>query len=258
MEYEPVIGLEVHAQIHTKSKMFCGCPVVEDTGDMPPNTSVCPVCTAMPGVLPVINRRAIEMAIMTGLRSELRRFRPSTASRASPTSTRICRRATRSRSTRCRWRCSGYLDIETEAGPKRIRITRAHQEEDTGKLYHVDGQSLVDFNRAGVPLLEIVSEPDMRSEDEVRAYATKLRDILVYLGVNSGDMEKGVIRFEANVSVRRCWHRRAQSTPRDQEPQLFPRAGALRRLRDRDADRDAGGRWHGRRSRRWAGTRRVA
>jgi aspartyl-tRNA(Asn)/glutamyl-tRNA(Gln) amidotransferase subunit B len=97
---------------------------------------------------------------------------------------------------------NGYLDIETEAGTKRIGINRAHLEEDTGKLYHVDGVSLVDFNRAGVPLLEIVSEPDMRSVEEVRAYATKLHAILVYLGVNSGDMEKGVMRFEANVSVR--------------------------------------------------------
>jgi aspartyl-tRNA(Asn)/glutamyl-tRNA(Gln) amidotransferase subunit B len=201
MEYEAVIGLEVHAQIHTGSKMFCGCPVIEDTGDVAPNTSVCPVCTAMPGVLPVINRRAIEMAIMTGLALNcdippVNRFaRKSYFYPDLPKGYQISQYA-------LPLAVNGYLDIETGAGRKRIRITRAHQEEDTGKLYHGGGQSLVDFNRAGVPLLEIVSEPDMRSEEEVRAYATKLRDILVYLGVNSGNMERGEIRFEANVSVR--------------------------------------------------------
>jgi aspartyl-tRNA(Asn)/glutamyl-tRNA(Gln) amidotransferase subunit B len=201
MKYEAVIGLEVHAQIHTRSKMFCGCPVIEDTGDIAPNTSVCPVCTAMPGVLPVINRRAIEIAIMTGLALNceippVNRFaRKSYFYPDLPKGYQISQYA-------LPVAVNGYLDIETEAGPKRIRITRAHQEEDTGKLYHVNGHSLVDFNRAGVPLLEIVSEPDMRSEDEVWAYATKLRDILVYLGVNSGNMERGEIRFEANVSVR--------------------------------------------------------
>ncbi|NLF01649.1 MAG: Asp-tRNA(Asn)/Glu-tRNA(Gln) amidotransferase subunit GatB [Anaerolineales bacterium] len=201
MEYEPVIGLEVHAQIHTKSKMFCGCPVVDDTGDVPPNTSVCPVCAAMPGVLPVINRQAIEMAIMMGLALHCEIPPVNVFARKSyfypdlPKGYQISQYS-------LPVAVAGYLDIESDSGPKRIRITRAHQEEDTGKLYHVGGQSLVDLNRAGVPLLEIVSEPDMRTEDEARAYATKLRDILVYMGVNSGDMERGEIRFEANVSVR--------------------------------------------------------
>lgn len=205
MEYEPVIGLEVHAQIHTKSKMFCSCPVMADTGDLPPNTYVCPVCTAMPGVLPVINRRAVEIAIMTGLALNCE----------IPPFSRFARKSYFYPDLPKGYQISqynpvfpplstnGYLEIETPAGKKRIRINRAHLEEDTGKLYHTgSGASLVDLNRAGVPLLEIVSEPDMRSADEVLAYATKLHAILVYLGVNSGDMEKGMMRFEANVSVR--------------------------------------------------------
>jgi len=201
MKYEPVIGLEVHAQIHTNSKMFCSCPVVDDTGDVPPNTYVCPVCTGMPGVLPTINRRAIELAIMTGLALHceippVNRFaRKSYFYPDLPKGYQISQYA-------LPLAVNGYLDIETEAGTRRIGITRAHQEEDAGKLYHVDGATLVDLNRAGVPLLEIVSEPDMRSVEEVRAYAAKLHAILVYLGLNSGDMEKGVMRFEANVSVR--------------------------------------------------------
>jgi aspartyl-tRNA(Asn)/glutamyl-tRNA(Gln) amidotransferase subunit B len=204
MNYEPIIGLEVHAQIHTASKMFCSCPVVEDTGDLEPNTYVCPVCTGMPGVLPVINRRAIEIAIMTGLALNCQ----------IPPFTRFARKSYFYPDLPKGYQISqytpvfppltmnGYLDIETEAGVKRVRINRAHMEEDAGKLYHVDGASLVDLNRAGVPLLEIVSEADLRSVEEVRAYATKLRAILVYLGVNSGDMEKGVMRFEANISIR--------------------------------------------------------
>jgi aspartyl-tRNA(Asn)/glutamyl-tRNA(Gln) amidotransferase subunit B len=202
MEYEPVIGLEVHAQIHTKSKMFCSCPVVEDTGDLEPNTYVCPVCTAMPGVLPVINKRVIEIAIMTGLALNceippVNRFaRKSYFYPDLPKNYQISQYEL----PLC---VNGYLDIETDNGPKRIRIRRAHQEEDTGKLYHVGaGVSHVDLNRAGVPLLEIVTEPDMHSVDEVVTYATKLRAILVYLGVNAGDMEKGMMRFEANISVR--------------------------------------------------------
>jgi len=201
MGYEAVIGLEVHAQIHTRSKMFCGCPVVEDTGDLPPNTYICPVCAAMPGSLPVINGRAVELTIMAGLALHCRipplnRFaRKSYFYPDLPKGYQISQYA-------LPLAVNGYLEVNAGAGPRRIGITRVHLEEDTGKLYHVDGASLVDLNRAGVPLMEIVSEPDMRSAAEVRAYATALRDILVYLGVNSGDMEKGVMRFEANVSVR--------------------------------------------------------
>jgi aspartyl-tRNA(Asn)/glutamyl-tRNA(Gln) amidotransferase subunit B len=202
--YEPVIGLEIHAQIHTASKMFCSCPVVEDTGDLEPNTFVCPVCTGMPGTLPVINRRAVEIAILTGLALNCE----------IPPVTRFARKNYFYPDLPKGYQISqytpvfppltmnGYLEIETEAGIKRIGINRAHLEEDAGKLYHVGDVSRVDFNRAGVPLLEIVSEPDLRSSEEVYAYATKLHAILVYLGVSSGDMEKGLMRFEPNISVR--------------------------------------------------------
>jgi aspartyl-tRNA(Asn)/glutamyl-tRNA(Gln) amidotransferase subunit B len=203
--YEPVIGLEVHAQIHTASKMFCGCPVMEDTGDLEPNTYVCPVCTAMPGVLPVVNQRAIEIAIQTGLALHcdippLNRFaRKSYFYPDLPKGYQISQYA-------LPIAVDGYVTFTIASNgdevEQKVRIRRAHLEEDAGKLYHEDSISKVDLNRAGVPLLEIVSEPDMHSAGEARAYGEALRDILVYLGVNSGNMERGVMRFEANVSVR--------------------------------------------------------
>ena len=201
MRYESVIGLEVHAQIHTHTKMFCGCLVKEDTGDLEPNTYVCPICTAMPGVLPVVNQHAVEIAIKTGLALHcdippLSRFaRKSYFYPDLPKGYQISQYA-------LPLAVEGYLEIESNGQEKRIGIQRAHLEEDAGKLYHEDGVTRVDLNRAGVPLLEIVSEPDMRSAEEARAYGEALREILVYLGVNSGDMERGVMRFEANVSVR--------------------------------------------------------
>jgi aspartyl-tRNA(Asn)/glutamyl-tRNA(Gln) amidotransferase subunit B len=184
--------------------MFCGCPVMEDTGDLEPNTYVCAVCTGMPGVLPVVNQRAVEMAIITGLALHCEVPQFSRFARKSyfypdlPKGYQISQYAP----VFPPLAVNGYLDIETDAGPKRIRINRAHLEEDAGKLYHVDGVTMVDLNRAGVPLLEIVSEPDLGSAEEARAYGEALREILVYLGVNSGNMERGVMRFEANVSVR--------------------------------------------------------
>ncbi len=199
--YEPVIGLEIHAQIHTASKMFCACPVVEDTGDLPPNTYVCPICTGMPGTLPVINQRAVELTILTGLAlnceiSPVSRFaRKSYFYPDLPKGYQISQHA-------LPLARHGHLDIEVDGVRRRVRINNVHLEEDTGKLYHVGGVSLVDFNRAGVPLMEIVTEPDMHSAEEVRVFATRLREILIYLGINSGDMEKGVMRFEASVSVR--------------------------------------------------------
>lgn len=201
MKYEPVIGLEVHAQIHTRSKMFCGCPVMEDTGDLEPNTYVCPVCTGMPGVLPVVNERAIEIAIQTGLALHcdippLNRFaRKSYFYPDLPKGYQISQYA-------LPIAVDGYLTFELNGVERKVGIRRAHLEEDAGKLYHEAGASKVDLNRAGVPLLEIVSKPDMRSAEEARAYGEALRDILVYLDVNSGTMERGVMRFEANVSVR--------------------------------------------------------
>ena len=200
MKYEPVIGLEVHAELLTKSKMFCGCEVV-DSITAKPNRYICPVCTGQPGALPVLNKKAIELAIRVGLALGCEIHTESIFARKNyfypdlPKGYQISQYdqplAT-----------NGTIQIETETGVKDIRIRRVHLEEDTGKLSHADGHSFIDYNRSGVPLLEIVTEPDMRSAEEARAYATKLHAILRYLEVNSGDMEKGVIRFEANVSVR--------------------------------------------------------
>ena len=200
MEYEPVIGLEVHAELLTKSKMFCGCEVV-DSITAKPNHTICPVCTGQPGALPVLNKKAVEFAIRVGLALGCKIHTESIFARKNyfypdlPKGYQISQYdqplAT-----------DGKIQIETEAGPKDVRIRRVHLEEDTGKLSHADGFSFIDYNRSGVPLLEIVTEPDLRSPEEVKTYATKLHAILRYLDVNSGDMEKGVIRFEANVSVR--------------------------------------------------------
>ncbi len=201
MNYEPVIGLEVHAQAHTCSKMFCGCPVMEDTGDLAPNTYVCPVCLALPGALPVVNRRAVEIGMRAALALNCEVRPHNVFARKSyfypdlPKGYQISQYELPLAE-------HGYLDLETEAGPRRIGITRLHLEEDAGKLTHTAQGALVDLNRAGVPLLEIVSEPDLRTVEEVRAYATLLREILIAVGVNAGDMEKGMMRFEANVSVR--------------------------------------------------------
>ena len=200
MKYEPVIGLEVHAELLTQSKMFCGCAVV-DSITARPNRYICPVCTGQPGALPVLNKKAVELAVRVGLALNCEIHTESIFARKNyfypdlPKGYQISQYdqplAT-----------EGRIQIETEAGTKDIRIRRVHLEEDTGKLSHADGHSFIDYNRSGVPLLEIVTEPDLRSAEEARAYATKLHAILRYLEVNSGDMEKGVIRFEANVSVR--------------------------------------------------------
>jgi aspartyl-tRNA(Asn)/glutamyl-tRNA(Gln) amidotransferase subunit B len=204
--YEAVIGLEVHAELLTKSKMFCGCAVVDST-EAPPNSMVCPVCAGMPGALPVVNERALEFALRVALALNCSIPEINVFARKNyfypdlPKGYQISQ-------YELPLAVNGWLDIETPNGLKRVRIRRVHLEEDTGKLFHHephDGlpeHSVVDLNRSGVPLLEIVTEPDMRSTDEVKAYAAALRALLRYLGVNSGDMEKGVIRFEANVSVR--------------------------------------------------------
>ncbi len=200
MKFEPIIGLEVHAELLTQSKMFCGCEVV-DSITAKPNRYICPGCTGPPGALPVLNKRAVELAVRVGLALNCEIHTESIFARKNyfypdlPKGYQISQYdqplAT-----------DGNIQIETESGVKEIRIRRVHLEEDTGKLSHADSHSFIDYNRSGVPLLEIVTEPDLRSPEEVRAYATKLHAILRYLGVNSGDMEKGVIRFEANVSVR--------------------------------------------------------
>ena len=202
--YEAVIGLEVHAELQTHSKMFCGCPVVDSTQALP-NIAVCPICSGMPGVLPVINQQAVEYALRVALALECDIAATSIFARKNYFYTDLPKGYQISQ-YEYPLASNGKLAIQTGQGERIIRIRRAHLEEDTGKLTHVrkDGQaySLVDLNRAGVPLLEIVSEPDMHTVEEVRAYTSALRTLLRYLRVNSGDMEKGVIRFEANVSVR--------------------------------------------------------
>lgn len=199
--YEPIIGLEVHAELLTRSKMFCGCAVVDSTS-AEPNTAVCEICTGQPGTLPVINRRAVEYALRVALALDCQIAERSIFARKNyfypdlPKGYQISQyEAPLAEHGRLTFRVD-----ETHEATARIR--RVHLEEDTGKLFHRPGHSLVDFNRSGVPLLEIVSEPDLHTVDEVLGYATALRTLLQYLGVNSGDMEKGVMRFEANVSLR--------------------------------------------------------
>ena len=207
-EYEVVIGMEIHAELCTASKMFCECPVV-DTTVAEPNTAVCPVCGGLPGAMPVVNKRAVEQAMLVGLALNCQINASTSFARKNyfypdlPKGYQISQYddpiAT-----------SGWIDVQTEGSEiVRIGIRRAHMEEDTAKSFHHSAggarggaYTLIDFNRSGVALLEIVSEPDMHSVAVAHAYATKIREILRYLGVNSGDMEKGVLRFEANVSIR--------------------------------------------------------
>lgn len=203
-EFEPVIGLEIHAELETKSKMFCACPVV-DTTLAEANTAVCPVCSGMPGVLPVVNQRAVEYALRVALALECEIAQTSIFARKNYFYPDLPKGYQISQYEQPLARL-GRLTIATTQGERLIRVRRVHLEEDTGKLTHVgnNGQaySLVDLNRAGVPLLEIVSEPDLRSAEEVRSFATTLRSILRYLDVSSGDMQKGVLRIEPNISVR--------------------------------------------------------
>jgi aspartyl-tRNA(Asn)/glutamyl-tRNA(Gln) amidotransferase subunit B len=208
MQYEPVIGLEVHAELSTRSKMFCSCQVI-DSVQARPNVAVCPVCAGMPGVLPVLNQKAVEYALRVAVALECQVAATSIFARKNyfypdlPKGYQISQYEFPLAE-------HGILRVPAPGGrtqgEKAICIRRVHLEEDTGKLTHVtrnnESFSLVDLNRAGVPLLEIVSEPDMHSPEEARAYAMELRTLLRTLEVNSGDMEKGVIRFEANVSLR--------------------------------------------------------
>jgi aspartyl-tRNA(Asn)/glutamyl-tRNA(Gln) amidotransferase subunit B len=199
MDYKILIGLEVHAQIRTASKMFCGCSA--DYTNAEPNTHVCPVCLGLPGALPVINQRAIDRVAETGL---------ALACNVNPNNI-ISRKQyfyadLPSNYQRTQYEdpiCSGgFVEITTPDGPKRIGITRVHMEEDTGKLQHVADGSLVDYNRSGVPLMEIVSDPDLATPEEARLYLQKLRQLLVWIGVNSGNLEDGAFRCDANVSVK--------------------------------------------------------
>ena len=204
--YEPVIGIEIHCQLRTASKMFCGCS--NAYADAAPNTHVCPVCLALPGSLPVVNRRAVELVIATGIaidaaipeRTQWERknyFYPDL-----PKGYQISQYA-------IPLAARGRLAIETSAGPFSVPITRAHLEEDTAKLIHedtanvADGRaSLVDFNRSGAPLMEIVTEPDIRTAEQARRYAEELQMLLRAIGASDADMERGQMRVEANVSLR--------------------------------------------------------
>ena len=199
-QYETVIGLEVHVELATKTKIFCGCSTAFGGA---PNTHTCPVCTGMPGSLPVLNKQVLEYAVAVGLATncDITRyckfdrknyFYPDNPQnyQISQLYLPICR--------------DGYVEIETEEGKKKVRIHEIHMEEDAGKLVHDDWAdcSLVDFNRSGVPLIEIVSEPDMRSAEEVIAYLEKLRMIIQYLGASDCKLNEGSMRADVNLSVR--------------------------------------------------------
>src|SRR6266446_5904277 len=198
MDYEAVIGLETHVQLKTKSKMWCGC--ANEFG-APPNTNVCPVCLGLPGVLPVANEEALRLTALTGLllNCTVPRFakfdRKNYFYPDAPKNYQITQYDKPST-------ISGYVDFEFKGAITRVRITRAHLEEDVGKNFHFDRNSGVDFNRAGVPLLEIVSEPDITSPDMAYAYLNAHKDILIYGGVSDCDMEKGMVRCDVNISVR--------------------------------------------------------
>jgi aspartyl-tRNA(Asn)/glutamyl-tRNA(Gln) amidotransferase subunit B len=199
-DWQLVVGLEVHAQLLTRSKIFCGCPT---TFGGEPNTHVCPVCLGMPGVLPALNRQVVELAVRTGLalgcaiqeKSVFARknyFYPDLPKgyQVSQYELPVC--------------LGGGVDFTLDGADRRVRLTRIHMEEDAGKNLHgvaADGSSGVDLNRAGVPLIEIVSEPDIRSIDEAVEYLKALRAVLMYLGVNDGNLEEGSFRCDANVSI---------------------------------------------------------
>ena len=198
-DYEVIIGLEVHAELSTKTKIFCNCKTAFGGA---PNTQVCPVCMAMPGTLPVLNEKVVEYAVKAGLATNCEIERNSKNDRKNyfypdlPKSYQI--------SQYDKPLCvAGKIEIETANGPKTIGITRIHIEEDAGKLNHDDfgGGSLVDLNRAGVPLIEIVSEPDIRSAEEAEQYLRKLKSILEYIEVSDCKMEEGSLRADVNVSV---------------------------------------------------------
>lgn len=201
MEYEIVMGLEVHVELATKSKLFCACAAKFGAEA---NENVCPACAGMPGMLPVINKRAVELGIVAGLVTNCEITRTISFDKKNyfypdlPTGYQI----TQLYAPICR---NGFVDIETEAGNKRIRIKQIHIEEDAGKLVHDyrPDSSLVDFNRASVPLIEIVSEPDFRSSDEVVAYLEKLRSLLTFADVSDCKMQEGSMRCDVNISVRK-------------------------------------------------------
>ena len=204
MEYEVVIGLEVHAQLLTKSKMYCSCST--DYANTPPNTHVCPICLGMPGVLPTINQKAIEYTVMTALALNCTIAEYAKFDRKNYPYPDLMKGYQISQYNAPMSK-NGWLEIDIDGKKKKVGITRVHLEEDVAKLTHCtspegESYSLVDVNRSGVPLMEIVSEPDMSSPEEARQYLMKLRTILQYLGVSTGNMEEGSFRCDANISIR--------------------------------------------------------
>ena len=204
MNYETVIGLEVHVQLQTRSKMFCGCPA--DYQNAAPNTHVCPVCLGLPGSLPVINKRAVEYTIMTGLALGCRIPEYSKFDRKNYPYPDLMKGYQISQYD-LPLAEEGALEIEVDGVAKSVGVMRVHLEEDAAKMLHFptaadEPHSLVDVNRAGSPLMEVVSEPDMRSPEEARAYLVTLHSIMQYLGVSAGNMQDGNFRCDANVSIR--------------------------------------------------------
>ena len=204
MNFETIIGLEVHAQLLTKSKMFCRCSA--DYATAPPNTHVCPVCLGMPGVLPTINQQAVEYTLMTALALNCTISDYTKFDRKNYPYPDLMKGYQISQSDAPIGH-HGWLTIDTNGEKRRVGITNVHLEEDVAKLLHrtsSDGESysLVDVNRSGVPLMEIVGDPDLRSPEEAREYLIKLRSILQYLGVSTGNMEEGSFRCDANISIR--------------------------------------------------------
>ena len=207
IEYEPVIGLEVHCELKTATKLFCGCPT---TFGNEANTQVCPRCLGLPGTLPVMNKKAVEYAVKIGLALNCTISKYSKMDRKNYYYPDLSKAYQISQYDKP-LNYGGHLDIVTKDGTKRIGVTRAHLEEDAGKLVHQGGKagrlessdySLADYNRGGIPLVEIVSEPDIRSSDEAYAYLNALRNILLYIDVSDCNMEEGSLRCDANVSIR--------------------------------------------------------
>ncbi|TCZ73406.1 Asp-tRNA(Asn)/Glu-tRNA(Gln) amidotransferase subunit GatB [Paenibacillus albiflavus] len=199
-KYETVIGLEVHVELHTSSKIFCGCAT---SFGAPPNSNTCPICLGHPGVLPVLNRQAVDYAMKAAMALNCEISRDTKFDRKNyfyPDSPKAYQISQYDKPIGE----NGWIEIEVEGKTKRIGITRLHLEEDAGKLTHVDGgnASLVDFNRVGTPLVEIVSEPDLRTPEEARAYLEKLRAIMQYCDVSDVKMEEGSMRCDANISIR--------------------------------------------------------